>query len=225
MKKVIISIAFLATSVSLHANNFSMPGFNNGNGFNNGSSWSMPNMNWGNGNNGFNNGSNWSMPTMNWGTGNNTGNNWSMPSMNWGNSNFGNNLGSNYGYNNGSNWNMPNMNWGNSFNNNNANGFNNGSNWSMPTMNWGNANNNYAPNIQYRAPNMPVAPQYIPQQATAVPAQIQAPVIKKPVAKATTMPSVKMTKESVANRIPMPSEVKGTILAPANKTIKVETTK
>ncbi len=222
MKKIILSIALLSAPIITTANNFNMPGFNNGNGFNNGSSWNMPNMNWGNSNNGsnngFSNGSNWSMPSMNWGNGNNGnnmgGSNWNMPAMNWGN-------GNSNGYNNGSNWNMPNMNWGNS-SNNNSNGLPNGSNWAMPTMNWGNGTSNYAPNVQYRAPTMPVAPQFIPRLTTK--AKIQAPVVKKPVVKIAT-PAVKIVKGAVANKIPMPSEVKGTILAPANKTIKVEATK
>lgn len=214
MKKVIFTIALLASTATTQANNFSMPGFgNNNNGFNNGSSWSMPNMNWGNGN-GYNNGSNWNMPNMNGGNNNN-------------------------GYNNGSNWNMPNMNWGNS---NNGNGFNNGSSWAMPNMNWGNGGNNnqpwnfgnsfgngyngnnraVAPNMQYRAP---VAPQYNPRVYMQNKAQV-APIAKKPTVKAIT-PTIKTApavKGTVKNKIPMPSEVKGTILAPANK-VKVEATK
>ncbi len=218
MKKIILSIALLSAPLITTANNFSMPGFNNGNG----STWNMPNMNFGNANNGFSNGSNWSMPTMNWGNSNNTpnngnnlgGNNWNMPTMNWGN-----------GYNNGSSWNMPNMNWGNSFNNN-SNGFNNGSNWTIPTMNWGNGNNNYAPNVQYRAPVMPTAPHFTPSAPRAT-MQTQAPMTKKTVVKAAA-PVVKTTPEAkgtVQNEIPMPSEVKGVILAPKNKTMGIETTK
>jgi hypothetical protein len=228
MKKIIFSIALLSAPLIATANNFNMPGFNNSNGFNNGSSWTMPNMNWGNGtngNNGFNNGSSWNMPNMNWGNNNNNGNNWSMPSMNLGNANN--------GYNNGSNWNMPNMSWGNSNNNNN------GSNWTMPNMNWGNGNSqpwnfgnnfnngaNYAPNVQYRAPAMPVAPHFIPRLNAQN--SVQAPVAKNPAA-----PVVKTTAQkpsvnsapATQGKIPMPSEVKGTILAPVNKTLKVEGTK
>ncbi len=205
MKKLIVSIALLSAPVFTSANNFNMPNFNN-----NGSSWSMPTMNWGNGNNGYNNGSNWSMPNMNMGNGTN-GSNWNMPTMNWGNNNN--------GYNNGSNWNMPAMNWGNNGNN----GFNNGSNWSMPNMNWGNGNNtgnyNNAPNVQYRAPAMPVAPQFIPRLNTQnkVQAPVQKPITKKAVTATTpAAPKVKITAPTEAT-IPMPSEVKGTILAPANK--------
>ncbi len=229
MKKITLSIALLIAPIIATANNFSMPGFNNGNGFSNGSNWNMPNMNWGNSNNGynngFNNGSNWSMPNMNWGNsannynGNNLGgSNWNMPNMNWGNSNNGN------GYNNGSSWNMPNMNWGNSVNNNN--GFPNGSNWTMPTMNWGNGNSNYAPNVQYRAPAMPVAPHFTPS-APRVTVQTQAPIAKKPVVKAAApvVNTMTATKATVQNKIPMPSEVKGVILAPTNKTMKIEATK
>lgn len=203
-----------------------MPWGNN-NGYNNGSSWNMPNMNWGN--NG-NNGSSWNMPTMNWGNnsnGYNNGSNMNMPTMNWGNNN---------GYNNGSNWNMPNMNWGN----NGSNGFNNGTNWNMPNMNWGNGNNqpwNFGnsvgnravpntamPNVQYRAPAMPVAPQFIPRINTQKKAPaLQKPIIKKEI-KAVAPAAVKVAPPAVQTqtKIPMPSEVKGTILAPANKAESVE---
>lgn len=216
MKKFVLSIALLSAPLIASANNFNMPSFNNGNGFNNGSSWNMPTMNWGNGNNTSNNGTSW-------------GNNFNMPTMNWGN---GNN-----GFNNGSNWNMPNMNWGNS-----NNGANNGSNWDMPTMNWGNSNNNqpwsfgnsfgnanntvYVPNAQYHAPAIPVAPQFIPRlntknkvapvatkAATVAPAKMNAPAMKM-----APIPAVQ-------TKIPMPSQVKGTILAPANKNMKVEAPK
>ncbi len=230
MKRIIISTVLLASSISTHANNFNMPWGNN-NGYNNGSSWNMPNMNWGNnGNNGFNNGTSWNMPTMNWGNnsnGYNNGSNWNMPTMNWGN-----------GYNNGSNWNMPTMNWGN-------NGYNNGTNWNMPNMNWGNGNNqpwnygnsvsnravpnNTMPNVQYRAPVMPVVPQFIPrlnaQKKAPVPV-LQKPMIKKEI-KAVDPAGVKVTPPAVQTqtKIPMPSEVKGTILAPENKTEGVEVKK
>ncbi|MCF6188953.1 MAG: hypothetical protein L3J51_00575 [Cocleimonas sp.] len=234
MKKIIISTVLLVSSISTHANNFNMPWGNN-NGYNNGSNWNMPNMNWGNnGNNantGYNNGSNWNMPTMNWGNnsnGYNNGSNMNMPTMPWGN-------------NNGSNWNMPTMNWGNNGNSgyNGNNGFNNGTNWNMPNMNWGNGNNqpwNFGnsvgntgiamPNVQYRAPAMPVAPQFIPrlnaQNKVPAPAH-QKPITKKEI-KAVAPAAVKVAPPSVQTqaKIPMPSEVKGTILAPENKVESVE---
>ena len=236
MKKIIISTVLLTASISIHANNFNMPWGNN-NGYNNGSSWNMPNMNWGNnGNNGFNNGSSWNMPTMNWGNGYNNGSNMNMPTMNWGNNN---------GYNNGSNWNMPTMNWGNSGYNGN-NGFNNGTNWNMPSMNWGNNNsqpwnfgnsagynrsvpNTAMPNVQYRAPAMPVAPQFIPrlnvQQKKAPAPVLQKPVIKKEIKAVAPAVKVAPPAAQAQTKIPMPSEVKGTILTPANEVESVKVKK
>ena len=223
MKKIIISTLLLAASISTHANNFNMPWGNN-NGYNNGSNWDMPTMNWGS--NG-NNGSSWNMPTMNWGNngnGYNNGSNMNMPTMNWGNNN---------GYNNGSNWNMPAMNWGNNGNN----GFSNGTNWNMPNMNGGNGNNqpwNFGnsvgntgvamPNVQYRAPTMPTAPQFIPRSNVQKNAPTpQKPVIKKEI-KALAPAAVKVAPPAPAAqaKIPMPSEVKGTILAPENKAESAE---
>lgn len=247
MKKLILSMALVGASFSVHANNWNMP-WNNNNGFNNGSSWNMPNFNWGNNNNrsGFNNGSSWSMPNFNWGNNN--------------------------GYGSGSNWSMPNFNWGNGFNN----GYNNGSNWSMPSFNWNNNNqpwgyggnryyNNgtvpsysYAPRIpnqQYRAPQRPAAPSFaprnVPQNTQGVPTPRP---MQKPMPKPTpgTMPSQHMAmpkmpqntavegtnkgkvaptlsktmpKMPTAGHIPMPQEVKGVILAPENKPAKADTTK
>ena len=221
MKKVYLSLALLASFTTLSANNFNMPSWGNNN--SNGSNWSMPSMNFGNANNpnnnssGFNNGSSWNMPSMNWGNG------------------FGNN---NNGYGNGSNWSMPPMNWGN--------GNNSGSNWSMPNFNWNNNNqpfnfgnngyprtpsaNYYAPknqaNIQYRAPVSPRPPQFIPRLATPKQGQLQQ---QKNMPKATSAPTQKpqvqlapqqtvpQTKMKAPMHIPMPSEVKGVILAPENK--------
>lgn len=237
MKKLLLTLALLSSPLMLNADGFNMPSFNNGNGFNNGSSWSMPTMNWGNGNNSSNNGTNWNMPNMNWGNGNNGnnfgGSNWNIPTMNWGNN--GNN-----GFNNGSNWNMPTMNWGNSNNAYNT-GTSNGTNWNMPNMNLSNGNNqpwNFGnnfnnnttlPNVQYRAPAMPVAPQFIPRLNTQINTQV--PVAKKPAIQASatiptkaTIPTTKVIAPA-AIKIPMPSEVSGTILAPANKTLSIEGTK
>lgn len=213
MKKLILSIALLSTPLIASANQyypnnsngFNTPNFNWGNG-NNNSSWNMPNMNWGNGNNGY--GNNWNMPNMNWGN-NNGGSNWNMPNMNWGNNNNRN----------GSSWNMPNMNWGN--------GNNNGSSWNMPNMNWGNNNNGYTyvnprnygntgyykfvPQAIYRAP----APR--PQlKAQAAPPKAATPPITTPQATKPVTQAVKKA-ETIVNKIPTPSEVKGVIIAPENK--------
>ena len=228
MKKLILSIALVGASFSAHANNWNMP-WNNNNGFNNGSSWNMPNFNWGNNRSGFNNGSSWSMPSFNWGNNN--------------------------GYGSGSNWSMPNFNWGNGFNN----GYNNGSNWGMPFFNgnqpWSNGGNRYYnngyvpsysyaprvpnrqyPNQQYKAPQRPIAPQYAPRLQQQKPMQqpVQKPM-QRPAPKA--MPKQRMTmphqtkvapampKKPAAAHIPMPNEVKGVILAPENKPVKAEVPK
>lgn len=207
MNKVIFSLALLAGSLSAHANNFNMPSFgNNNNGFNNGSSWSMPNMNFGNNNNnGFSNGSNWNMPNMNWGNGNN-------------------------GINNGSNWSMPNMNWGNGASNNAGN------NWTMPNMNFGNnnvPNFNNPPVANHMQPAVPTPPQFIPrlnnQQAPQVQMSAKAPTTTAKLKQAFQAPAptkLATTKieVSILEKIPTPSEVKGTILAPVNKTMEVEAT-
>jgi len=218
MKKIILSLAIIGSSFAASANNWNMP-WNNNNNYNNGSNWSMPNMNWGNNGSGFNNGSNWNMP-FNWGGGNNgNGSNWSMPNMNWGNNN---------GYNNGSNWNMPNMNWGNN------NGYNNGSNWNMP-FNWNNNSQpwSYGNNTQYyNGANIPNYT-YVPRRLVMPRApQVTAPIIPKKLTTATSPATPKVvisapkiqknTKATAhtATKIPMPSEVKGVILAPENKSKK-----
>lgn len=108
------------------------------------------------------------------------------------------------------------MNWGN------GSAFGN----SIQPWNFGNSYNN-APNAQYRGvPAMPVAPQFMPRANVQNKAQV-APVAKNPVVKATTpaLKSAPVVKGTVQNKIPMPSEVKGTILAPENKSTTVEAQK
>ena len=234
-------MALIGASFSAHANNWNMP-WNNNNGFNNGSNWSMPNFNWGNNgtgfNNGFNNGSNWSMPNFNWGNGN-RGSNWSMPSMNWGNNN---------GYGNGSNWSMPNFNW----NNNNQP-------WGYGANRY--YNNGYVPgysyapripNRQYTTPQRPAAPQFVPrfqqpkigqqphqskqqikkparmpQPNMAMPKQIPQKAMSKAPQQAAPQVSMHkaMPKKPNPAHIPMPHEVKGVILAPENQPKSAETPK
>ncbi len=230
MKKLLLSLALITSTLPSFADGFNMPSFGN----NNASNWNMPNMNWGN-NSGNNTGSNWNMPNMNWGnnSGNNTGSNWNMPNMNWGNNNgnssswniptmnWGNNNGSN-----DSNWSMPAMNWGN-----NTNGLNNDSNWNMPNMNWNNnsqpwALNNNTPQY-YMQPYYNTIPkaQMMPQlhkPARATPPQFIPQInTKKPIAQSTQI----VKKANTTMRIPIPSEVNGIILAPENKKFEVESTK
>lgn len=213
MNKKILIMAILGSTFAVQANNFNMPTW--GNGYNNGSSWNMPSMNWGN-NNGYGNGTNWNMPSMNWGNNNgySSGTNWNMPSMNWGNNN---------GYSNGTNWNMPNMNWGSG---------NNGSNWNFPSFNWNNNNQPWNNGYNYRRPTpnvqfIPPAQGYFIPQAQAkptAPAMRAKPIAPQPTAKAAAPAATAKTK--VTAKIPTPDEVKGVILAPENKSEqKVEGTK
>ena len=185
-----------------------MPNMNwgNGNGYNNGSSWSMPNMNFGNNGNGFNNGSNWNMPNMNWG--NNQGSGWNMPNFDWNNNNFGNNRPN-------SNWSMPNFNW-----NNSNQPFSYGNNGFRRAPN----SNFYIPapqnNFQYRAPanpqmTQPAMPRVAPQAPTQ-PVQKLAPAQLKPTAEL-AKPVVPQVIKSEPQIIPKPSEVEGVILAPENQ--------
>jgi hypothetical protein len=236
MKKLILSIALMsipfvstaAPSVNNNSSSFSTPNFNWGNGNNNnGSNWnmpSMPNMNWGNNNsNGY--GNNWSMPSFNSGNGN--GNSWNMPNMNWGtNRSFGNGFGNNQG----NNWNMPSMNGGN-----------NGNNWNMPNFNWNNNSKpswnsgnwgNNVPNYSYmprapqqnlqaqaktqnRIPTMPAPPQFIPRLDKA--REMAAKPATAKLTKPSTQNSIPSTTQTMMNKVPMPKEVKGVILAPDNK--------
>ena len=108
---------------------------------------------------------------------------------------------------------MPSMNWSNG-----NNGYSNGSNWNMPNMNWGNnnqpwnfGNNGYAPNNQRWVPAMPVAPQFIPRANT------QAPIPKQPAKPVEKTVKASTPAPAVQNKIPMPGQVKGVILAPENK--------
>jgi len=216
MKKIFLYIAILGTSLAVNANNFNMPTWGGGN---NGSNWNMPNMNWGNNNHSFGNGSNWSIPNMNMGNNNGyrSGSNWSMPNMSWGNNNGSGsswnmpsmNFGNNNGPGTGSNWNMPNMGWGNSNYNR--------SNWGMPSFNNGGSNNqpwNNGNNIRRSAPNIH---QYrSPAQGTyMIP---MAPV--KATVNTVTQAASKTAASVTRSKIPTPSEVKGVILAPENKTKK-----
>ena len=204
MKILVLSLALLSSPLIANANQyypnnssgFNVPNMNWGNNNNRGSNWNMPNMNWGNGNNGFNNGSNWSMPSMNWGNGtaNNTANNWNMPNMNFGNNN------------------TPNF--------NNAPNFN-----SVPHF-------NNAPVVKYMPPAVPTAPQFIPrlnnQKApqAQMPAEIPTATAKlKKTFQAAEPAKLATTKIEVSTleKIPTPSEVKGTILAPANKAMEATT--
>ncbi|HIO97809.1 MAG TPA: hypothetical protein EYG71_07785 [Leucothrix sp.] len=245
MNKFYLSMAVLISTASLSANNFSMPSWGNNN--SNGSNWSMPSMNWNNGNGyntSSNNGSNWSMPNMNFGNNNNksggfdNGSNWNMPSMNFGNG-FGNNNNGN-----SSNWNIPSMNWGNG--NNGSNWSMPNFNWNNNNQPFNVGNNNYARvpttnhampraqiNTPYRAaPIAPRPPQFIPR--VSMPAQAQQPQTIAPKATIKFTPSAPLQVpartqknapqsramnaiKAASTHIPMPSEVKGVILAPENQ--------
>jgi hypothetical protein len=127
------------------------------------------------------------------------------------------------------------MNWGNSNNN-------------QPWSGGQTQNYTYMPRAlfqqpgfqpQMNAPRMPVAPQFIPRLNTAVQApkgQVKKPA-QRPAALMPKMPAVNsMPKQHKVNpaasakmqmpaKIPMPSEVKGVILAPANIPKKPEAPK